>query len=248
MFRSVLLALVVSIATAASAADLVYELEWRVVASVSRVERGALRTVHGELTGVAELVLLPEQHGVLMLEWRGPEGNGSAMIGPGGPEHVTFPVPAEVGFPPAPPFRGGGTYTFQGDRDEPDAFRLTWVEGFHCRTAPAACDNITAWERGFAGTARRVRRNVEVRGGPAAALRALGGMGGNVGAPHLDQIRRLSSRRSLYSIESTSACHDASMMFSATPTVPHVSSPSPDVISTRVCAAVPFDSSRIRTL
>ena len=225
MFRSVLLALAVSIATAASAADLVYELEWRVVASVSRMERGALRTVHGELTGVAQLVLLPEQHGVLMLEWRGPEGNGSAMIGPGGPEHVTFPVPAEVGFPPAPPFRGGGTYTFQGDRDEPDAFRLTWVEGFHCRTAPAACDNITAWERGFAGTARRVRRSVES-----------------------DQTRRLSSRRSLYSIESTSACHDASMMFSATPTVPHVSSPSPDVISTRVCAAVPFDSSRIRTL
>ena len=37
--------------------------------------------------------------------------------------------------------------------------------------------------------------------------------------------------------ESTSACHDASMMLSATPTVPHVSSPSPEVMSTRVLAA-----------
>ena len=60
--------------------------------------------------------------------------------------------------------------------------------------------------------------------------------------------RARSSRRSLYSIESTSASQDASMMFSATPTVPHVSSPSPDVISTRVFAPVPADSSRMRTL
>src|SRR5262249_4725173 len=56
------------------------------------------------------------------------------------------------------------------------------------------------------------------------------------------------ARRSLYSMESTSACQEASMMLSATPTVPHVSSPSPEVISTRVLAAVPFDSSRMRTL
>src|SRR5690242_13363823 len=59
---------------------------------------------------------------------------------------------------------------------------------------------------------------------------------------------RRSSARSLYSTESTSARQDASMMLSATPTVPHVSRVSPDVISTRVLAAVPFDSSRIRTL
>src|SRR3989442_2827333 len=59
--------------------------------------------------------------------------------------------------------------------------------------------------------------------------------------------RARSSRRSLYSIESTSACQDASMMLSATPTVPHVSSPSPEVMSTRVLAAVPLDSSRMRT-
>ena len=54
----------------------------------------------------------------------------------------------------------------------------------------------------------------------------------------------LSSRRSLYSTESTSACHDASIMLSATPTVPHVSFPSPDVINTRVLAAVAFASAK----
>ena len=223
MLRSMCLALAVSIATTASAADLVYELEWRVVASVSRLEGGELRTVHGELNGTAELVLRVERDGVLLLEWGGPGGTGSAMVGPGGPEHVTFPLPVEVGLPPAPPYRGGGRYTFQGEREQPTSFKLTWTEAFYCRTAPAACENVIRWERLFAGIARRVRRGVS------------------------DQPR-LSSLRSLYSIESTSACHDASMMFSATPTVPHVSSPSPDVISTRVCAAVPFDSSRIRTL
>ena len=57
-----------------------------------------------------------------------------------------------------------------------------------------------------------------------------------------------SSARSLYSTESTSARQDASMMLSATPTVPHVSRLSPEVINTRVLAAVPFDSSRMRTL
>src|SRR5581483_537875 len=59
---------------------------------------------------------------------------------------------------------------------------------------------------------------------------------------------RRSSARSLYSTESTSASQEASMMLSATPTVPQVSLASPEVISTRVFAAVPFDSSRIRTL
>ena len=43
---------------------------------------------------------------------------------------------------------------------------------------------------------------------------------------------------SLYSTLSTSASHDASMMFSDTPTVPQVSRPSDDSINTRVLAAV----------
>src|SRR5262245_15720314 len=76
--------------------------------------------------------------------------------------------------------------------------------------------------------------------------------GGGEGHPSPAEVGqrwpRRSSRRSLYSTESTRACHEASMMLSATPTVPHVSSPSPDVMSTRVRAAVPLDSSRMRTL
>ena len=51
-----------------------------------------------------------------------------------------------------------------------------------------------------------------------------------------------------YSSASTSASHDASMMFSETPTVPQLCSPSPDSMSTRVIAPVPFFSSRTRTL
>lgn len=54
--------------------------------------------------------------------------------------------------------------------------------------------------------------------------------------------------KSAYSIESTSACKLASMIFSLTPTVPHSVLPSVDVISTRVRAAVPATPSRIRTL
>ncbi len=51
-----------------------------------------------------------------------------------------------------------------------------------------------------------------------------------------------------YSSASTSASHEASMMFSETPTVPQLCSPSPDSMSTRVIAAVPFFSSSTRTL
>ncbi len=51
-----------------------------------------------------------------------------------------------------------------------------------------------------------------------------------------------------YSIESTSACKLASMMFSLTPTVPHSRLPSLDVMSTRVLAAVPVVPLMIRTL
>src|SRR3954451_3936051 len=53
---------------------------------------------------------------------------------------------------------------------------------------------------------------------------------------------------SAYSNESTSASHEAAMMFSLTPIEPHESRPSEVSSSTRVTASVPFDSSRIRTL
>lgn len=51
-----------------------------------------------------------------------------------------------------------------------------------------------------------------------------------------------------YSMLSTSACRDAVMMFSLTPTVPQSRLPSVDWISTRVFAAVPATPSRMRTL
>src|SRR5689334_25187788 len=59
---------------------------------------------------------------------------------------------------------------------------------------------------------------------------------------------RRSSARSLYSTESTSARQEASMMLSATRTVPHVSRVSPEVISTRVSAAVPLHPASVRPL
>jgi len=49
-------------------------------------------------------------------------------------------------------------------------------------------------------------------------------------------------------MESSSACHDASMMFSFTPIVVHVLSPSVESISTRVTAPVPLFVSSTRTL
>ena len=51
-----------------------------------------------------------------------------------------------------------------------------------------------------------------------------------------------------YSSDSTSASHDASMMFSETPIVPHSAWPSEESSSTRVTAPVPWCSSRMRTL
>ena len=65
-----------------------------------------------------------------------------------------------------------------------------------------------------------------------------------VGDP-LDAVARAASPNW---IESSSACHDASMMFSLTPIVVHVASPSVESISTRVTAPVPLFVSSTRTL
>jgi hypothetical protein len=160
MMRPIAVAAVVASVFAASEPDLVYDFEWRVTASVSRVERGEVHTVQAERKGTARLGLRHERDGVLAFDWSGPEGTGSGVVGPGGPEHVTFPLPAEVGLPPLPPYRGVGQFTFEGAREHPTAFTVTWVEAFRCRTAPRACDDITAWERAFAGIARRVKREM----------------------------------------------------------------------------------------
>src|SRR5262245_25444936 len=99
-------------------------------------------------------------------------------------------------------------------------------------------------------------RALTLAGHPKGTMRAVEGQRDQArhhaqehdGAERLQRCPRRSSRRSLYSTESTRACQEASMMLSATPTVPHVSSPSPEVMSTRVFAAVALASSRMRTL
>jgi len=171
MLRVIVLAM--AVLTPASAADLVYDFEWQVAASVSRLEGREVKTTEGRLAGTARLVLRDEGERILSFEWQGEDATGSALIGPYGPEHVTFPIPSDIGFPPAPPYRGAGRYTFQGERERPDAFSITWVEAFYCRTAPAACDNVTAWERSFAGRARRVTSSTWApRHGPHAPRRS----------------------------------------------------------------------------
>jgi hypothetical protein len=143
----------------ASDGAVVYDFEWRVTASLSRLEGLETRKVSDELQGRGRLVLRRERDQVLLLEWSGNGGTGSGMVGPNGPEHLTFPLPPRVGLPPAPPHRGGGTFEFDGERERPTAFAITWMEAFYCRTAPKACGNITAWERSFAGIARRGSRD-----------------------------------------------------------------------------------------
>lgn len=56
------------------------------------------------------------------------------------------------------------------------------------------------------------------------------------------------ARSSPYVYASSSACQDAAITFSATPTVDHSAVPSPVVISTRVVESVPCLPSRMRTL
>lgn len=139
---------------------LVYDLDWEVHATVSRIDRQFhVETKSGSMSGTARLVLRPEGDRILSFEWHGPEGDGSGLIGPDGPEHVSFPLPPEVGFPPAPPFRGTGEYRYDGDRDRPSRFTIGWLEAFYCRTDPDACDRVTHWERSFAGSARRLHRD-----------------------------------------------------------------------------------------
>ena len=65
---------------------------------------------------------------------------------------------------------------------------------------------------------------------------------------HARRRRRRRCGWNAYSSESTSASHEASMMFSETPIEPHSRWPSEESSRTRVTAPVPWCSSRIRTL
>jgi hypothetical protein len=143
-----------SLLTQASTGALVYDFEWRVLASVSRLEGEKTKTIRGEMQGRGRLTLRVEGEQLLAFDWQARNGKGNGLIGPNGPEHVSFPLPPEVGFPPAPPYRGVGTFDFDGERNSPAAFSISWIEAFYCRTALKACDNIVAWERSFEGVAR----------------------------------------------------------------------------------------------
>jgi hypothetical protein len=77
------------------------------------------------------------------------------VIGPAGPTGFTFPSPLPIKGPPPLPHLSGGAFEFEGDRDVPESFTVSYVEGFICRSTPRLCDGIAMWERRFEGRARR---------------------------------------------------------------------------------------------
>jgi hypothetical protein len=104
--------------------------------------------------GTATLVTLPS--GMLRLDFRGEGGVGGGLIGPGGPRDFAFPTAVVVGVPPAPAHLKSGTFEPRGDPRQPDAFRLYYIEGFICHTAPDRCSYVITWERHFTATATRI--------------------------------------------------------------------------------------------
>ena len=133
-----------------------YAVEWRSFSRAVRAKGGDVATEAGEQRGrgTATLVLLPS--GMLRLEFRGEDGNGSGLIGPGGPRDFTFPTAVAVGVPPAPAHLISGTFEPHGDPAEPDAFRVHYIEGFICHATPDRCSQVIAWERQFSATAVRI--------------------------------------------------------------------------------------------
>ena len=149
------LALVLALAVPVHAEPL-YALEWRSFARKVRADGADIATESGEQRGrgMARLVELPS--GDLRLEFRGEGGEGSGLIGRGGPHDFTFPTAVAVGMPHAPAHLISGTFEPRGDPREPDAFRVHYIEGFICHTAPDRCSDVVAWERQFTATAVRI--------------------------------------------------------------------------------------------
>ena len=133
-----------------------YAVEWRSFSRAVRENAGDVATEAGEQRGrgTATLVALPS--GTLRFEFRGDDGSGSGLIGPEGPRDFTFPTAVAVGVPPPPKHLISGTFEPHGDRTEPDAFRVHYIEGFICHTAPDRCSYVIAWERQFTATAVRI--------------------------------------------------------------------------------------------
>jgi hypothetical protein len=135
-----------------------YDWEWRSTAMLSRWEAGDTVTTRGELVGRGRLRLTPLQDGRIHFAFWSPEGNGEGDIVGDHLEDVRFPVPLDVGQPPAPPHLTSGAYRPLGDPLRPEAFEIAWAEGFICRTSPATCGNVTAWARELSGRATRAGR------------------------------------------------------------------------------------------
>lgn len=148
------LTLVLTVGAASPARpDALYTFEWRSFARIARTEGGETSSEQRG-RGTATLVSLP--FGLLRLEFHGDDGDGSGVIGPGGPQRLTFPTPLPVDVPPAPPHLIGGFFEPYGDPLEPDAFRLQYIEGFICHTTPQICSDIATWEREFTASATRI--------------------------------------------------------------------------------------------
>src|SRR5438093_4271255 len=144
-------------ATAAEAAALEYDLIWTTFARETRWAGDEKRPVAaGERSGRALARLTRIRPGVLRLEWRGEGGDGSGLIGPAGPTSFTFPSPLVIAGPPPVPHLTGGAFDFKGDPERPDAFTVSYVEGFICRATPPVCSGVAMWERRFDGRATRL--------------------------------------------------------------------------------------------
>ena len=134
-----------------------YNLTWTVFARQAGWEedRNPRPVAAGERSGQAVARLVRVGPTVFRLEFTGADGSGRGFIGPAGPTSFVFPSPLPIAGPPALPHLSGGAFEFDGDRERPEAFTVSYVEGFICRSTPAVCDGVAMWERRFEGRGRR---------------------------------------------------------------------------------------------
>ena len=145
-------------------AEPLYTVEWRSYARAVRSSGAEPATEAGERRGHGTATLEALPSGGFRLAFRGDDGAGSGLIGPGGPQDFTFPTAVAVGAPPAPAHLISGTFEPYGDPRQPDAFRVHFIEGFICHAAPEACGGVLSWERQFTATAIRVDDPVDAAG------------------------------------------------------------------------------------
>jgi len=146
----------VALAMAPALVTGVWDFEWTSFARTAHWQGDQVVTSDGERTGrgVARVVAT-ETPTVLRLTFTSESGAGSGLIGPEGPMAFEFPTAVQVGSPPSVPHLTGGSLEPQGDPKRPNGFVVSYVEGFICRSTPAACGGVSMWERRFEGRARR---------------------------------------------------------------------------------------------